>query len=460
MKVLKYFIICLISVLSLTSCAKKEAYDYRKFFHENKNLPITQKISVKFKDMDELKNEDIVDKTFKINTISKEFTDEKIMNDILNLIDSALDVRDIDEYNDFLNNAEIISNRIHKDPFGKIEVTTSGGKTDSYSFYISPTNPRIGFLKKGSEEYFQLSEDDSVYINSLMKTEDIDLNIDPRVADIFKKKHLTLDYIIGSGKYRLPDELKADVKSSSYPLYWAQVRDVLGKKGDEKLEDFLGKNIKIDTYRIRETVSLKDDSNMDAFERIGVSLKKGNRIIGVYYYIDGDYYPRNLNGDTANIVKDKKFVEWLEDNFNFSDEYSKSLTKKTPEELVELYVQALNKGDLEKINAININDQLNVFDKSEEKFEFIPSEDDFKKINDEFVQRFKSIKLINIEKSWDRVLRSDTPVYRARVRIEYNETKDEKKRMTKKVISQRTEKTSWIPTCISQLPRLATRGIG
>lgn len=448
MKLFKYILICLISVLSLTSCTKKEAYDYRKFFHENKNTSITQKISVKFKDMGELKDEDINDKTFKINIISKEFNEVKIINDILNIVDNATEIRDIDEYNDFLNKSEIISNRMHKDPFGKIEVTTSGGKNDSYSFYISPTNPRMGFLKRGSEEIFQLSEDDSVYINSFMRLEDIDLNIDPRVSEIFNKKHLTLDYIIDNEKYRLPDKLRADLRSSGYPLYWAQVRDVLEKSPDGlALNDYLGKSIKIETYKIRENASLKDDSNLDAYERVGVALKKGDKIIGVYHYIDGDYYPRNLNGDTVNVIKNKKFVDWIEDNFDFSDEFSRTLAKKTPEELVNLYVKALNDANVEKLNAININAQLNNFYKSEEEFEFIPTEEDFENMSEEFAHRFRNIERINIEKSWDRILRSDIPVYRARVKIEYNDAKvgnnDEKNsRKEKKNKSVGTNKES------------------
>ncbi|SHJ13251.1 DUF4830 domain-containing protein [Desulfosporosinus lacus] len=78
-----------------------------------------------------------------------------------------------------------------------------------------------------------------------------DPNIDNQVEELFEKYNWTIDYRVNSMNVTLPSNLKHDAGEYPVKIYWAYNNE-LSKNIGLDYSEYLGKEVEVDIYRLRE----------------------------------------------------------------------------------------------------------------------------------------------------------------------------------------------------------------
>jgi hypothetical protein len=275
-------------------------------------------------------------------------TDNKMIYDIMSMIEESKPVTDESKL-------EKMSGMAQKNK--KIIVTrTDASKKEIIFSYDSLYE--IGYIEIDGEKtepdysFFRYVADLSEYTNP-------DTNIEQQILKLFEKYNWTVDYKINTLKEKLPENLKH--KAGEYPIkiYWAYNSE-LSKDIGLDFTGYLGKDVVIDIYRLRESLPEFMKPRKDAR---GIVLKYNGEIIGAY--IDAgrhDSFACSLNRKSLTDITGKQWDEWIEDCIDYEDELEIKLSKMEPEDIIREYFNALDSNDIKTVRACitrrNLSEEL------------------------------------------------------------------------------------------------------
>jgi hypothetical protein len=217
------------------------------------------------------------------------------------------------------------------------------------------------------------------YVADLNEYTNPDTNIELRVIQLFGRYNWTVDYRINTLKEKLPDNLKH--KAGEYPvkIYWAYNNE-LSKDIGLDFTGYLGKDIVIDIYRLREPLPEFLKPRTDAR---GIVLKYNDEIIGAY--IDAgrhDSFACSLNRKSLKDITGKEWEGWIADYIDYEDQLEIKLSQMGPKDIIREYFKALNKHDiktvwacmtrksLSKLLASNMDNSKYLFNKDADKIDY------------------------------------------------------------------------------------------
>lgn len=257
---------------------------------------------------------------------------EKIVNDIVSMIDRSRSVTQKDDLdNMFIKNNKLTINKVDGD---KVEIF----------FSYDPVHEK-GFIDIG-DKYLIPEYDFFRYIEDLAEYSNPDTNVKDSVVDLFKKYDWTVDYRVNTIKEKLPEDLRH--KASEYPtkIYWAYNNEFSKAVGLDFTE-YLGKEIDVEIYRLRESLPKSLSPLLNAR---GIILKFKGEIIGAY--IDSGRHSLlacSLDRKTLKDITDKDWDEWVQGLIHYHDETEIRLSKMQPEDVIRKFFDAINRQDKETI---------------------------------------------------------------------------------------------------------------
>ena len=113
--------------------------------------------------------------------------------------------------------------------------------------------------------------------------------------------------------------------------------------------DYLGKEVTVEIYRLRESLPEFLEPRRDAR---GVVIKYHDEIIGAY--IDAgrhDSFACSLDRKPLEEITGKDWDGWIEDYIDYEDELEIKLSKMGPEDIIREYFKALDKQDIKTVWA-------------------------------------------------------------------------------------------------------------
>ncbi len=143
------------------------------------------------------------------------------------------------------------------------------------------------------------------------------------------------------------------VELGSYPegLYW-QLANVFSKDIGLDLNRIKGKTVMAHVYRLIEEVP--DRNPLSRFTRPAdvVILREENQIVGAWLMYNIGTVGPSLQGKSMEAITGMNFDDWLihEGIFKSPTEYI-ALETQSPFEVMEVYIDSVNKGNLRKANA-------------------------------------------------------------------------------------------------------------
>lgn len=257
--------------------------------------------------------------------------DEKMINDIITMIKASKPLRD--EYK--INH---MSGMAHKN--NKLIITGKNGTQKEIEFAYD-TLYEVGYMEvegiriEPDYDFFRYIADLNEYTNP-------DTRIDRQVVQVFDDYNWTVDYRINSLNEKLPDNLKH--KAGEYPVkvYWAYNNE-LSKQSGFDFTDYLGKDVMVEIYRLREPLPESMKPRRDAR---GIILKYNDQIIGAY--IDAgrhDSFACSLDRKSLSDITGSQWDRWIADYIDYEDELETRLSQMEPEDVIREYYQALDRQD-------------------------------------------------------------------------------------------------------------------
>jgi beta-lactamase regulating signal transducer with metallopeptidase domain len=295
-------------------------------------------------------------------------TDNKMIHDIMSMIEESKPLADESKISN-MSGMAIKNNKL-------IVNGTDGSKREITFAY--DTLYEIGYIEEDGRKtepdysFFRYVADLNEYTNP-------DTNIELRVIQLFGRYNWTVDYRINTLKEKLPDNLKH--KAGEYPvkIYWAYNNE-LSKDIGLDFTGYLGKDIVIDIYRLREPLPEFLKPRTDAR---GIVLKYNDEIIGAY--IDAgrhDSFACSLNRKSLKDITGKEWEGWIADYIDYEDQLEIKLSQMGPKDIIREYFKALNKHDiktvwacmtrksLSKLLASNMDNSKYLFNKDADKIDY------------------------------------------------------------------------------------------
>ncbi|NLB51861.1 MAG: DUF4829 domain-containing protein [Syntrophomonadaceae bacterium] len=246
---------------------------------------------------------------------------------------------------------------------GKSQIITDESKTNNMSGMATRENRLILAARDGSKKEIKFAFDDPAfavgylaideakydpgfsffrYIKDFTEYQQFDTNINYAVMDLFGKYNWTVDYKVNSGNETLPSDLKHEAGEFPVEIYWAYNNE-LSKNIGLDYTGYLGKEVQVDIYRLREPLPDYMHPRMNAR---GIVLKHGDEIIGAY--IDAgrhNSFACSLDRKSLQDITGKEWDEWVTDHINYNNELETKLSKMKPEEVIRQYYDAMNSHD-------------------------------------------------------------------------------------------------------------------
>ena len=294
-------------------------------------------------------------------------TDNKMVNDIMSMIEESKSLTD---------ESKISKMRTTANKNNKLIIVGIDGANKEVTFSYD-TLYEIGYIEMDGKKiepdynFFRYMADLNEYANP-------DTNIEQQVLQLFSEYNWTVDYRINTLREKLPDNLKH--KAGEYPvkIYWAYNNE-LSKEIGLDFTDYLGKDIAVEIYRLRESLPEFMKPRRDAR---GIVLKYNGDIIGAY--IDAgrhDSFACSLDRKSLKGITGKEWNEWIADYIDYEDELEIKISKMEPEDIIREYFKALDKHDIKMVWACmtrknlsqhlssNMNNQY-LFNKDEGKIDY------------------------------------------------------------------------------------------
>jgi hypothetical protein len=193
--------------------------------------------------------------------------DSKMINDIMSMIEESKPLTDEPKISR-------MSGMARKN--NKLIVTGTDGGAKEITFAYD-TLYEVGYIEADGKRmepdynFFRYVADLNEYTNP-------DTNIEQQVLQLFGKYNWTVDYRINALKEKLPESLKH--KAGEYPvkIYWAYNNELSRQIGLD-FTDYLGKDVTVEIYRLRESLPEFMKPRRDAR---GIVLKYKDEIIAAY----------------------------------------------------------------------------------------------------------------------------------------------------------------------------------
>ena len=353
-------------------------------------------------------------------------TDDKMIHDIMSMIEERKPLADESK----IGNMSGMARKNNK----LILYETEGSKREIAFAY--DTLYEIGYIE---EDGRRLEPDYSFfrYIADLNEYSNPDTNIEAQVMQLFNKYNWTVDYRINTLKEKLPESLKH--KAGEYPvkIYWAYNNE-LSKEIGLDFAEYLGKDVVIDIYRLREPLPEFMKPRRDAR---GIVLKYNDEIIGAY--IDAgrhDSFACSLDRRSLKDITGKEWDGWIESYIDYEDELEIKLSKMEPEDIIREYFKALDRNDIKMIWACMTRKNLSGHLSSNMNNQYLFNTDE-----DGIDYNIKSAKLLEIKEI--KGLNNEPGVLEYMVEVDF----DFKKSITSDdgvqprfvILKKETEKSGW-----------------
>ena len=353
-------------------------------------------------------------------------TDDKMIHDIMSMIEESKPLADKSK----IGNMSGMARKNNK----LILYETEGSKREIAFAY--DTLYEIGYIE---EDGRRLEPDYSFfrYIADLNEYSNPDTNIEAQVMQLFNKYNWTVDYRINTLKEKLPENLKH--KAGEYPvkIYWAYNNE-LSKEIGLDFAEYLGKDVVIDIYRLREPLPEFMKPRRDAR---GIVLKYNDEIIGAY--IDAgrhDSFACSLDRRSLKDITGKEWDGWIESYIDYEDELEIKLSKMEPEDIIREYFKALDRNDIKMIWACMTRKNLSGHLSSNMNNQYLFNTDE-----DGIDYNIKSAKLLEIKEI--KGLNNEPGVLEYMVEVDF----DFKKSITSDdgvqprfvILKKETEKSGW-----------------
>jgi len=274
-------------------------------------------------------------------------TDNKMIYDIMSMIEESKPLAD-----------ESIMNKMSGMSYknNKLIVTGTDGSKKEITFAYD-TLYEIGYIesdgKKTEPDYSFFR-----YIRDLNEYTKPDTNIEQQILQLFDKYNWTVDYRINTLKEKLPENLKH--KAGEYPvkIYWTYNNE-LSKEIELDFTDYLGKDVVVDIYRLREPLPefMKPRRNAR-----GIVIKYNGEIIGAYIDAGRHYsFACSLDRKSLKDITGKEWDGWIENYIDYEDELEIKLSKMGPEDIIREYFKALDKNDIKTVWACMTRENLSKY---------------------------------------------------------------------------------------------------
>lgn len=246
---------------------------------------------------------------------------------------------------------------------GKSQLITDESKIKNMSGMATKNNSLILVGRDGSKKEINFAFDDPAfavgylviddkkydpgfsffrYIRDFAEYRQFDTNIDNQVEELFRKYNWTIDYRVNTINETLPSSLKHEAGEYPVKIYWAYNNE-LSKNIGLDYRDYLGKEVEVDIYRLREPLPDYMNPRMDSR---GIVLKYDKKIVGAY--IDAgrhDSFACSLDRKSLKDITNKEWDNWISDYINYNNELEIKLSKMNPEDVIKLYYDAMNSHD-------------------------------------------------------------------------------------------------------------------
>lgn len=341
-------------VFTLTGCSPEKISQETKIKNEEISAEISIVNQTAQKKVNEIINsalpnfEEIYKNTVEIDvnfdsggmfrTSKAKIADNKIMSDILTMIGNSQLIKDESNINK-MSGMATKNNRL-------ILVAGSGSTTEIKFAFDDPAFA-VGYLEIDDHKYdpgFSFFR----YIKDFTEYKQFDPNIANQVKELFDKYNWTIDYRVNTINETLPSNLKHDAGEYPVKIYWAYNNE-LSKNIGLDYSEYLGKEVEVDIYRLREPLPNYMFPRMNSR---GIVLKYNNKIVGAY--IDAgrhDCFACSLDRKSLNDITNKEWDNWISDYINYNNELEIRLSKMKPEDIIKQYYEALNGHDQKMLFA-------------------------------------------------------------------------------------------------------------
>ncbi|ODA41642.1 DUF4829 domain-containing protein [Desulfosporosinus sp. BG] len=345
-KVLTVWII--IMVFTLTGCSQETNSQETKIENEEISKELTIVNQTAQKKVNEMKNsavpnfEEIYKNTVEIDvnfdsegmfrTYKAKIADNKMLSDILTMIGKSQLIKDESKIKKMSGMATKNNSLI---------LVAGNGSKKEIKFAFDDPAFAVGYLEIDDQKYdpgFSFFR----YIKDFTEYRQFDPNIDNQVEELFKKYNWTIDYRVNTMNETLPSNLKHDAGEYPVKIYWAYNNE-LSKNIGLDYSEYLGKEVEVDIYRLREP--LPDYMNPRMNSR-GIVLQYNNKIVGAY--IDAgrhDCFACSLDRKSLTDITNNEWDHWISDYINYNNELEIELSKMKPEDIIKQYYKAINSHD-------------------------------------------------------------------------------------------------------------------
>ena len=265
-------------------------------------------------------------------TYKAKIEDNKMLSDILTMIGKSQLIKDESKINKMSGMATKNNSLI---------LVAGNGSTKEIKFAFDDPAFAMGYLEIDDHKYdpgFSFFR----YIKDFTEYRQFDPNIDNQVEELFEKYNWTIDYRVNTMNETLPSNLKHDAGEYPVKIYWAYNNE-LSKNIGLDYSEYLGKEVEIDIYRLREPLPEYINPRMNSR---GIVLKYNNKIVGAY--IDAgrhDCFACSLDRKSLTNITNKEWDDWISDYINYNNELEIELSKMKPEDIIKQYYLAMNNHD-------------------------------------------------------------------------------------------------------------------
>lgn len=240
-------------------------------------------------------------------------------------------------------------------------------------------------------------------------------SLDTEISNLLAHYGWTINQQISKHIEKIPESLQHYPGDFPYAIFWAYNNEFNKDIGFD-LVPFLGQTVQASIYSLNEPLPEEFYPYTEAYATVVIS---DNKIIGAW--IDkGRHYGFACSLDRRNFdeIVNLEWSEWLISSgvVDLSNEFDRELSKKTPEEIIEIYYKAMNEGDYQLFYAVQSrrNITVDLFRNKDELALFNHQEDPATRMG---IDNIESVHLVNIEEAG---FSTDCfPVYAASVNFQF-----------------------------------------
>lgn len=219
--------------------------------------------------------------------------------------------------------------------------------------------------------------------------------LDAEISNLLSSYGWTIKELLSTERITLPDTFQHFPGDFPYTIYWAYNNEFSKAIGLD-LAPYLGKSVQASLYLLNEPLPQEFYPITTAY---AVIVTVDDKIIGAWIDKGRHYgFASSLDKKDFNEIVGQSWSQWLVSSgiVVASNELEKDLSKKSPEEIIEIYYTALNEHDFHMMNAVRSRRSLSadLFVNKETQALFNHQDD---KTITMWLDNIESAKLISIE---------------------------------------------------------------